>query len=165
MRSLIRIFDFHAPLPCDLADGIEHALDFGVERVAEAWVPNSRPGSISAAFSSTVMPGLASDVAQNPALALGHGLVAELLDGHFVAPLAERALSELLDVALVHQRDGLAAGLERVADGVAHQPLGAEDGDGLDAHAGVGADLFLAALEQVVVQERDQPRRIFACPV
>jgi hypothetical protein len=50
--------------------------------------------------------------------------------------------------------------LERVADGVAHQPLGAEDGDGLDAHAGIGADLLLAALEQIVVEELDQPRRV-----
>jgi hypothetical protein len=41
-------------------------------------------------------------------------------------------------------------------DGVAHQPLGAEDGDGLDAHAGIGADFLLAALEQIVVDELDQ---------
>ena len=58
--------------------------------------------------------------------------------------------------------DGLAARFERVADGVAHEPLGAEDGDGLDADAGVGADFLLAALEQVVVEERDEPGRVGA---
>ena len=77
-------------------------------------------------------------------------------DGYFVAPLAECALSELLDVALVDQGDGLAARFECVANGVADQALGAEDGDGLDAHAGVCADFFLAAFEQVVVEELDE---------
>ncbi len=96
------------------------------------------------------------DIAQNPALALGDGLIAELLHRDFVAPFAESALSELLDVALVHQGDGLASCFERGADGVAYQALGAKDGDRLDAHSGVIADLLLAALEQVVVEEVDE---------
>ena len=107
----------------------------------------SRPGSMSAAFCSMVSAGIGVFVAQNPALALGDGLSAELLLGNFIAPLAECALGELLDVALMDQRDGLAALGQRSLDGGAHQALGAEDGDGLDAHAGVGAHLFLAALE------------------
>ena len=44
-----------------------------------------------------------------------------------------------------------------MADGVAHQALGPEDADGLDAHAGVAADFFLAAFEQVVIQKINQP--------
>ncbi len=55
----------------------------------------------------------------------------------------------------MHEGDGLAAGFERVLDGVADQALGAEDGDGLDADAGVLANLLLAALQQVVVDEVD----------
>ncbi len=58
------------------------------------------------------------------------------------------------------ERDRLAARLERVADGVAHQPLGAENRNGLDSHSGIGAHFFLAALQQIVVQERNQPRRV-----
>ncbi len=38
----------------------------------------------------------------------------------------------------------------------ADQPLGSEDGDRLDADAGIGADFFLAVFEQVVVEEVDQ---------
>ena len=38
---------------------------------------------------------------------LGHDLVAELGLRHLVAPVAERALGELHDVALVHDGDGL----------------------------------------------------------
>ena len=108
------------------------------------------------------MFGVGVDVAENPALALGDGLVAKLLDGNFVAPLAECAFSELLNIALVHQGDGLAAGLERVADGIPDQPLGPEDRDRLDADARIGANFFLAALQQIVVDELDQPRRIGA---
>ena len=54
--------------------------------------------------------------------------------------------------------------LERVLDRIAHQPLGAEDRDRLDADARVGADLLLAALEQVVVEELDELLRLRACP-
>ena len=100
------------------------------------------PGSISAAFSSMEMSGVRFDVAEDPALALGHGLIAKFLGSHFVAPLAERALSELLDIALVDEGYGFAAGLERMANGIAHQALGAEDRDGLDAHARVADGSF-----------------------
>ena len=166
MRSLTRIFDFHAPLPWRLADGVEDALDLRVERVAEGLASRiSRPGSMSAAFCFDGQAGVGVHVAQNPALALGDGLGAELLRRDLVAPLAEGALGELLDVALVDQRDGLAACFEGGADGVADQALGAEDGDGLDAHAGVGAHFLLAVLgEQVVVEEIDQPGGVRASP-
>src|SRR5438067_1064249 len=52
-----------------------------------------------------------------------------------VAPVAEGALRELHDVALVHQRDALALVLYRVADRAVHQPLGAEVADGLETDA------------------------------
>ena len=98
------------------------------------------------------------EIAEDPALALGHGLIAKLFRCDFIAPLAESAFGELLDVALVHQRDRLALILDGILNGDAHQPLGAGDGDGLDADAGVRADLFLAA--HVVVQEVDQLLRL-----
>ena len=82
---------------------------------------------------------------------------------NFVSPLAESAFSELLNVAFVHEGDGLAACFERVADGIAYQPLGAEDGDGLDAYTGILTDLFLAAFQQIVVDETDQLRRVRHC--
>ena len=110
------------------------------------------------------MPGLASTL---PRIQLSRSVTVwsrNSCDGDFVAPLAECALGELLDVALVDQRDGLAARFERVADGVADQPLGAEDGDGLDAHAGVGAHFLLAAFEQIVVEELDEAGGIGCCP-
>ena len=129
-----------------LADGVEHAFDLGVESIAECLVAELEAGLDQRGILFDGDAGVGIDVAEDPALALGHGLVAELLGGNFVAPLAEGALGELLDVALVHQGDGLAAGLERVADGIAHQALGAEDRDRLDADAGIAADLFLAAL-------------------
>ena len=72
-----------------------------------------------------MIPGFASTL---PRIQLSRSVtvcVAELLRGDLIAPLAERALGELLDVALVHQRDGLAAVFERVLDGHAHQALGA----------------------------------------
>ena len=75
---------------------------------ANSFEANSIPGSISAAFSSGVSFGFASTIAQNPALALRHRLLAKLLRSNLISPLAERALSELLNVSLVHERHRLA---------------------------------------------------------
>ena len=60
------------------------------------------------------------------------------------------------------QGDGFAAAFESEFDGVANQALGAEDGDGLDADAGVCAYFFLAAFEQVVVEEIDEAGGVWA---
>ena len=68
------------------------------------------------------------------------GDVGELLADELVAPLAERALGELLDVALVHERDRAALAVEGVADGGADEALGAHLRDGLDADARAVAD-------------------------
>jgi hypothetical protein len=54
-------------------------------------------------LSSTERLGLALLVAEDPALALGDDLAAELPRGELVAPVAEGALGELHDVALVHE--------------------------------------------------------------
>src|SRR5207244_10753232 len=67
--------------------------------------------------------------------------VAALLTRELVAPVAERALGELLDVALVHQRDGLAIMLHGVLDRGSDQPLRPGLRHRLDADAGVGPDV------------------------
>ena len=72
----------------------------------------------------------------------GDDLVAKLALRERVAPIAEGALGELHDVALVDQRDALAAVLERVLDRPANEALGARDADRLDADARVLADLW-----------------------
>src|SRR4029450_12624603 len=60
-------------------------------------------------------------VPEDPALALGHGLVPELAGGGGVAPVAEGPLHELHDVALVDEAHALPLGLERVADRSPHE--------------------------------------------
>jgi hypothetical protein len=66
-----------------------------------------------------------------PSIALG----AELALGEFVAPVAERALGELHDVALVHEGHRLLRSLSIAYWMAAHQPLGALARHGLDADA------------------------------
>ncbi len=63
------------------------------------------------------------------------GHVGELLAHELVAPFAERALGELLDVALVHQRHRAALAVERVLDGGADEALGSHGRDRLDPDA------------------------------
>ena len=53
-----------------------------------------------------------------------------------VAPVAERAFGELLDVALVNERHRLAVVVDRVLDRRADEALGAFERDGLDADRG-----------------------------
>ena len=78
---------------------------------------------------------------------------AEFFLGYFVAPVAERALSEFLNVALVHQGYDAPLILYGVNDGCAHQALGASRGDRLDAHARIPANLLRTARQHVVVQK------------
>jgi hypothetical protein len=75
-----------------------------------------------------------------PDLVLGDRDVAELVFGELVAPHPEGALRVLHDVALVHQGDAIALLVDRVADRLAHQLLGAGDRHRLDADAAVGPD-------------------------
>src|SRR5690606_11701169 len=72
-----------------------------------------------------------------PQFVFGDGGVGEFLPGQLVAPVPEGAFGELHDVALVDQGYAAASPLEGVVDGHAHQALGAEGADGLDADARV----------------------------
>ncbi len=63
---------------------------------------NSRPGSTILRILFYREPGMAVEIVDDPALALGHDLVAKFLRRQFIAPLAEGAFRELLDIALVH---------------------------------------------------------------
>src|SRR5215469_3315231 len=66
----------------------------------------------------------------------GVGVGSELTLGERIAPVAERALGELLDVALVHQGHALAPVAYGVIDGGADKPLRAVARDRLEADAG-----------------------------
>ena len=74
---------------------------------------------------------------------------AEELLRDLVAPVAEGALGELHDVALVHQRDALALVRDRVADRAVHQPLGAQIADRLEADADLHADVALRRADRL----------------
>eukprot|EP00906_Rhabdomonas_costata_P035755 RCo050229 len=101
-------------------------------------------------------------VADNPALALGDDTIAELPLGQIVGPVLKAPLSELLDVALVHQGDTAAVVLQGVQDRRAYQPLRAGDTDRLNpkrairrkGHVPRGRNL------QLLRQELPQPSRL-----
>src|SRR5207247_8526035 len=67
--------------------------------------------------------------------------VAELLARELISPLLERPLGELLDVALVHERDRVALRGDGVLNRLADEALRSEFGDRLDADGGAGTDL------------------------
>src|SRR6185503_10536521 len=73
-------------------------------------------------------------------LILGDDAVAEFGFRHLVAPVTERPLRELHDVALVHDGDRLALVVDGVLNRHADETLGASLRDGLDADARVGPD-------------------------
>src|SRR5262249_391219 len=74
-------------------------------------------------------------VPEDPALALGDDAVAVLARREGVAPVTERALGELHDVALVHEGDAPARVAKRILDRGAREALGALARDGLDPDA------------------------------
>ena len=79
---------------------------------------------------------------------------AVFLPGQCVTPVAERALGELHDVALVHEGDAVAVVGDGVLDGRPHDALGALLGHRLDADAdGVGETDFLGALRECLGEE------------
>src|SRR5262249_34922022 len=79
--------------------------------------------------------------AVRPDLGLGDGHVAELPRRELVAPVLERPLGELLDVALVHERDRVALRGDGVRDRLADEALRSELRDRLDADGGAGTNL------------------------
>ena len=93
-------------------------------------------------------------VAEDPALALGDDAIAEFARGELVAPIAESALGELHDVALVDDVHALALFGERVLDGGAGEALGAFAGDRLDADAARLGEADLLHLH-LVLEEGD----------
>ena len=103
-------------------------------------------------------PGVVLAVRQDPALPLAHRFSAELAGGEGVTPVAERALGELHDVALVDQGDAPAALIERVADRRADQPFGALAADRLDADPGGLREADLPH-PHLVLEEGDQSAR------
>ena len=79
---------------------------------------------------------------------------AVFLSGQRVAPVAERALGELHDVALVHERDAVALVGDGVLDSRPHDALGALLGHRLDADAGgVGETDLLHAFRECFGEE------------
>jgi len=113
------------------------------------------PGSTSSAFCATVRLGFLSLLSMIQ-LSRSVTILSRNSRWRDRIPLAERAFREFLDVAFVDERDRLELVVESVLDGHAHQALGAGDGNGLDADAGIEANLFLAALQHVFVEELDQ---------
>ena len=89
-----------------------------------------------------------------PQLFFGDGLVAKFFARQFIAPVTEGAFGEFHDVAFVHQGHAGAVALQGVANGLAHQPLGLEFADGLDAHAG-GFDV-VNVHAHFIAQEREE---------
>src|SRR5208337_1483209 len=83
---------------------------------------------------------------ERPAFALRNDLLAELLLGQLVAPVAERPFGKLHDVALMDQGHGFQAVLEGVTHAAPHQLFGAGDRNGFDAHPRVEADLLLPSI-------------------
>src|SRR5439155_12146435 len=104
-------------------------------------------------------PGL--PVAEDPALALGDDPVAVVPHGERVAPVAERALGELHDVALVDEGDAPAPVAEGVFDRGAGEPLGPLARHGLHAGAAGGREADLPD-PHFALQERDQLPRLGA---
>ncbi len=94
------------PPPCDFADLVDDGLDLGIEPLPEGIVAELETGFDQRGVLLDGEVRIGFQIAEDPALALGHGLIAKLFRRDFIAPLAEGAFGELLDVALVHQRDG-----------------------------------------------------------
>ena len=98
---------------------------------------------------------------QNPALALRNRLVPELGPRQLVAPVAEGALGELHDVALVNQSHRLVAVLDGITNAAPHQLLGSSNRHGLDAHAGIEPYLLVRfVFAQQLIDKLDQSFRL-----
>ena len=130
------------------ADGIEHPPHLGADRLLLLRRERVVAGIHHPGVGLDAQAGVAVGVVEDPALALGHALGAELGGGQLVAPVAEGALGELHDVALVHQGDValVALQLQGVLDRLADVALAAVLAHRLDADARSLRDAALAEL-------------------
>ena len=146
------VIDQHHRLPLAIAvafaDAIDHGLHLGADPFfflgGEAVVARlDQAGVVLAA--EGVVP---LQVVEDPAFPLGDAHVAEFAGGQLVAPVAEGALGEFHDVALVHQGHVALVALEAqgVLDGFADVALAAVLAHGFDANPGARRDLALAEL-------------------
>src|SRR5580698_621679 len=135
---------------------VDDALHLSVQRLAEVLRRELHAGLYQLGVLFNGQAWIAVEVVDDPAFALGDHLLAEFLRRQFVAPLAERAFGELLNVPLVNERDRLPAILQRVLDGHPDQALGAGNRDRLDTDTRIFADALVGAGQHLVVDEIDQ---------
>jgi hypothetical protein len=136
------VFDQQHLLPLAVAVGIpqlERFFHFGLDLALLGGAHHVEAGVDHLGVIFHAQFGIGFLVAQDPGLALGDDLAAELALGEGVAPILEGAFGELHDVALVDEVHALALVVQRPLDGGAHEALGAFHGNRLDADArGVG---------------------------
>src|ERR1017187_9256043 len=144
------------PLAVSGVDAVEHNLHLFVERVAEVLLRKLQTGLHHLGVVLDGQSRILVEVADDPALALGDDLVAKLLGSQLVAPLAERAFGELLDVALVHEGHRLEMMGQRVLDGHAHQALGPGNGHRFDTNTGVFTNPLIGACQHFIVKKVNQ---------
>ena len=95
-------------------------------------------------------------IVQDPALALGHHVLAKFLRGQLVTPIAKRSLRKFLNVSLVHQRHHVALVFQRMNDRPPHQPLGSHRRHRLDPHAGIFAYFLRGPFQHLGIQKINQ---------
>src|SRR5258708_23105121 len=95
--------------PCTFAVGsvnrIQALLDFTVKLFLEALRRKLKTRLDHCCVLFDGESGVLVNVIENPALALCDNVIAELIAGNLVSPLAESAFGKFLNVALVHKRD------------------------------------------------------------
>src|SRR5215472_3342519 len=158
VRDAIVDHDFLLPRAIAMRgiDRIQHVFHFFLYRLTERRRSELHPGFDHLGILRNAEVGIFIFIIDDPALAFGHNLVAEFFGRDLVSPLAEGAFSEFLNVALVYQGDGLAAGLERVLNRHADETLGSSHRNRLNADTRVEADLLLPPLQHIFVKELDE---------
>ena len=107
------VIDHQLLLPCAVTVGgidlVEHRSHFFCDRFAKLRRRVFQSGFDQRGILFDAQIRVLVFVVDDPTLALGDDLVAELFRRKFVSPLAKCAFGELLNVAFVHQRDALKA--------------------------------------------------------
>src|SRR6202042_539872 len=99
------------PLPIAMrrADRSKHALYFGNHLIAKLLRRKLDPRLNQSSILLRRQARILLDIPKYPALPFRNRVLAELLSGNLIPPLTESPLSELLNVALMHQRHSLAS--------------------------------------------------------